>query len=107
MGCERQPRDYAESAAASALERPKQLWLARFIYDADLAVDGHDLGLEQARGRRSKRLGKVAEPAALHETRDTNGGAAATLNVSLGAGGSLVGVEPHAARARRDSRNRL
>ena len=53
------------------------------VDDADLAVGGDDLGLEQARAGRAEALGEAAEAAALHQAGDADGGAAAALDIAL------------------------
>src|SRR5262245_60666104 len=56
--------DDAERATASALERPKEVSITRFIDHADNAVGGDNLGFEEASRGHAIGLGEAAEPAA-------------------------------------------
>ena len=71
------------------------------VDDAQRAVRGHHLRLEQARGRSAEALGEAAEAAALHESRHAHAGAAAALHVAAALRGDrVVDVDPHSARSR-------
>ena len=100
MYAQRQPRDDREVAAAAALERPEELGIAAGVADADLAVGGHDLGLEQAAGGGAERFREAAEAAALHQPGDAHRRAASPLHVAGAARRhGVVDVRPHRARA--------
>ena len=68
-----QPRDDAEAAAAAAFKPPEQIAVGAGIGDPHGAVRGDDFGFQQARRRGAELLRKAAEPAGLHEARDTDG----------------------------------
>ena len=102
---ERDSRDDAEAAAASALEPPEELGIRARVGDADLAVGGHDLGLEQARRGHAEVLREAAEAAALDQARDADRAAAAALDVAAAARrDGVVGLEPSRAGFDRDGR---
>jgi hypothetical protein len=96
MGHQRHAGDDAVGAAAAAAQRPQQIGVLARVGDHDLAVGGHDLGLEQA-GRSDAVLpGPAAEPTALEEAaRGADRGAAAALDVAAVLDGHRpVGLEP-------------
>ena len=79
---QRQPRDDAETPAAAALECPEELGVAKRVDDADRAVGGYHLSLDETCRRRAEALREAAESAALHEACDADRAAAAALHVS-------------------------
>ena len=82
MHLQRQPRDDGEVAAAASFQRPEQVLVRARVADADLAVAGHRLGLDETSRGSAERLREAAEAAALHEPGDADGRAAAALHIA-------------------------
>src|SRR3984957_8262335 len=82
MGGESQAGDDAERSPAAALQRPEQVRLLDVADDADLAIGGDDLRLDQAGGGAAEALGETAKAAALHQTGHAHRRAPAALDVT-------------------------
>ena len=82
MGFKGQPRDDAETAAASALDAPVEVRVHTAIGEAHLAVRRGDLGCQNPRRHDAVTLREPAISAYLPQARDAHRGAAAALNVA-------------------------
>ena len=99
--------DDAEPAAA-AFERPEEIGIRTGVGDSDLAVGGHDLGLEEARAGHAVGFGETAEAAAEHQAGDAHRHAAAPLHVAPALGRHrVIGLAPICARLDRHRRLRV
>jgi len=99
--------DDAKAAASSALDRPEEVGICTGIGDAHRAVGRDDLGFQEPRRDRAVVFRKASETAALDEPRDTDGNAAAALDVAADLRRHrIIDIDPHGARFDRDSRLR-
>ena len=106
VGAQRHAGDDAKGAAAAAAQGPEQVRVAARICDPDDAVRGDDLGFQQARCGGAVVLRVAAEAAALHQSRDADVPAAATLDIAATSGHHLI-VDMHPDRAGADGDGRL
>ncbi len=95
--------DDAECPAAPSFEGPEQVGIAARVHDSNRAVGGHDLRFQKAGRRGAVSLRERSEAAALDETGNANGSAAASLNVAAAPGGHrVVDIHPHRTGLDRD-----
>jgi hypothetical protein len=98
MGAQRHPGDDAEGPAAATLERPEQVPVPDRVGDAHGPICGDDLRLQQVRRGGAEPLREAAEPTALYQAGDTDGGAAPALHIATRRGGDRI-VDVHPDRA--------
>src|SRR4029450_7203544 len=80
----------------SPLQCPEEVRVGAGVARANLPIGGDDVCLEQVRCRHPVPLGEATEATTLDESCDSDGGAAATLDVPpTTAGHGVVGVQPH------------
>jgi hypothetical protein len=99
VGAQSEFRDDAPTAAAAALDCPKEIGIGTVVHCPHDAVGGDDFGFQQPRRSGSEALRHAAEAAALDKPRDTNIRAASPLDVAAGFDrDGMIEIDPHGAR---------
>src|SRR6516165_11916696 len=84
VGFEREFGDDTKAATTPAFDRPEQIRMRTCVGFAHCAIGSDDFCFQQARRSHAVVLREAPKTAALNETSDPDGGAAATLNVAAG-----------------------